>query len=117
MRSKNRAALKTAQVKQWRLKIQEWKQSGLSQARFSELHGIKPCTFSYWKCRLQNNSEVTSKNESCFLPLSVIQEDPVPLNTGKSGLSVTIQNRFTINIDEQFNSSTFFQLVQVLEEL
>jgi hypothetical protein len=36
---------------------------------------------------------------------------------GKSGLSVTIGDRFTINLEKDFNPSTLCQLIKVLEKL
>jgi hypothetical protein len=41
----------------WRARIDEWRESGLSQSRYCRERGISLATFGYWKRRLDEKSE------------------------------------------------------------
>ena len=96
--------------KYWRHHIEEWKRSGLSQDKYCQQLGLSKYTFGYWNQKIRKG--IKSK---ALVPVSIIPEISPPDLSQQSGISVTIKNRFTINLDNKFNSSTLTELITILE--
>ncbi len=84
----------------WRQHVCDWKSSKLSQAEYCRQHGLDQSRFSYWKRRLKPK----------LLPVAVIR-----FPERKSGLQLTVDDRYRIEIDEQFSADTLRILLQLLE--
>ena len=84
----------------WQQQILDWQGSKLSQVEYCRQHNLSRTRFSYW-CRRFRSGPVQ---------VAMIQfPDQV------SGLRLIVNNRYQVEIDERFSSSTLQHLLQVLE--
>ena len=69
----------TTKQRAWRKRIEDWSESGLSQADFCRRHGINTKHFYYWKNKLENrNPAAPHPRSGVFMPVEVIEEQPSP---------------------------------------
>ncbi len=93
----------------WRNHIQSCSQSNLSQERYCREHGLALSTFSYWKRQLAKSRD----REPRFFPL-MLQGPPTAKKT--AGLSLYLNDdKYRIELSEDFSSSSLKQLVSVLD--
>ena len=69
--------------------IEEWKNSGKTQKRFSREHGIKYSKFLYW---MKKYRESTSDRDNGFLPLEVV-------TTGENDNSIDKTNQPRVEVE------------------
>lgn len=81
----------------WRKHLQDWKASGLSQAKFAEQNGINRWNFAYWKKRIQKIDDATIDK---LVPIKV---DRIPSRhnlDNKISLAITIDTGIQIQVNE-----------------
>lgn len=105
--------IKTREEKRrcWQGHIESWRQSGVSQAEYCRRNSLPIKSFGYWKKRNSN----ASRERLNFFPLVLSNPLRPPEATS---LQLRLQEkRFTIEIKEDFSSSTLKKLILSLEEL
>ena len=124
---------KAARAKQQRKKrekmrkfIKAWQRSGMAFTVYCRLFGMNPKSVEYWKRRFRSESQaetkptVKKKGKTKFVPVQPKVEPEViksPPPTTGSPLRLQVSNRFTIEVDDDFSSSTLQRLVSTLEQL
>ncbi|MCB2218557.1 MAG: hypothetical protein KQH59_21055 [Desulfobulbaceae bacterium] len=100
----------------WQHHIDDWRQSGQSQQRYCQTHGLALATFGYWRRKLRKGSAEKPR----FYPL-VLSGQPLrstAAHTSNSRLRVVLgDNRFTIEIDDHFSPGVLRDVVTTLEQL
>jgi|TARA_Y100000294_G_C8558009_1_gene337945 hypothetical protein len=61
----------------WRRRVEQWRQSGLSQAEFVRQHQLVMSQFSYWKRKFERAAE---PNSSAFVAVNAAATLPVRLH-------------------------------------
>ena len=89
---------------QWKEKIQNQRQSGLSMASWCKKNDISITTFYYWRDKLLPKSV----NRATFVELQDTQEAPEA-----SGITIECQN-FLIRLNKQFDPTTLQNCLKVL---
>jgi hypothetical protein len=84
----------------WRQQVLNWQESKLSPKEYCCQHNLSKTRFSYW-CRRFKPRPV---------PVALIQ-----LPVQDSGLRLIVNNRYQVEIDEQFSAGTLQHLLQILE--
>ena len=78
---------------QWQQRIQEWKESGLSQTAWCKQQNLKPTQLSYWHRKFEPKTAEPAKNQhsNAFIPIAVAEKPAVsPLTLGlPNGASIT----------------------------
>jgi hypothetical protein len=101
----------------WQQHISNWQSSSQSQQAYCREHGIALATFGYWRHKL--------KKPDCqkprFYPIEVVEEisnrqENYP-NTGTGVRLVLQNNRFAIDIGEQFSERVLRNLIICLEAI
>jgi transposase-like protein len=67
----------TAKCQQWQQILQQWAQSGMSQAEFCRQHQLRENRFTYWKIALLSeggSQKKKKKAKAVFLPVVVTSE-------------------------------------------
>ena len=95
----------------WRLHIQAWQDSGLSQRAYCKKKNLSEYRFSKWKSRLAKNDNVASR----FVRVPLTTGLPVPIKAGV--LHVHCPNGFRVDINEEFDSELLKKLLTVLGEV
>jgi hypothetical protein len=91
---------------EWKVKIQEWKKSGLTKKIWCDLNGIKFHSLKYWSARVkQLDRKIESFNSSIFYELKPIQ--PI-------GIKIKWQN-ITFEIDPDFDDKTLKRFLKALD--
>ena len=83
----------------WQHHILSCQESGLTPGEYCCQHNLKKSRFYYWRRRLNSRP----------VPVALIQ-----LSAG-SGLKLVVNDRYQVEIDEQFSTGTLEHLLQVLE--
>jgi len=105
---------KLAKLQYWHEHIESWKISGLSQAEYCRLNSLRPKNFWYWKKQTREALE-----QLRFFPLALVPRKAVnPIKPGSASLQLTLQEqRFRIEIGENFSPSVLKGLIMTLEQL
>jgi len=101
----------------WQGHIAGWEASGLSQLVYCSNNNLAVATFGYWRRKLKRLSGATDKPR--FYPLAVasLRQTPEPHEDGKPLRLHLAGDRFVVEIDNCFSSSTLQQLVRALEQI
>ena len=93
----------TKKQRYWQRYIDQWSQSGLSQAAYCREHKLKIKSFTYFKSRLKKKN----------LPVQFVQ---VPVESVRVPyfLKLNIGSSFQIDIPDGFSQNTLTQVLQVL---
>jgi transposase-like protein len=94
---------------QWRLRVQQWRDSGLSVRAFCERHGLAEPTFYVWRRALQPRGDAAG----AFLSVRVAEEGE-PAGTGI--VEVVLAGGRRLRVREGISPATLRQLLAVLEE-
>jgi hypothetical protein len=100
----------------WQQHIDTWRQSGQSQQRYCQTHGLALATFGYWRRKLKKGS--TEKPR--FYPLVLSGQSLLRGTAQTNTASVRVvlgNNRFTVEIDEHFSPAVLRDVVTTLEQL
>jgi transposase len=90
----------------WQDHIQAWRRSGLNQSEYCRRQGLNKDAYFYWKKKLSQDSS----------PLSLVPV-PVKINLAptRKPLVVVIDNRYRIEVSEDFEAATLRKVVDTLE--
>jgi len=100
----------------WQQHIDAWRQSGQSQQRYCQTHGLALATFGYWRLKLKKGSAGKPR----FYPLVLSGQSLASGLVQANNVSVRVvlgDNRFTIEIDEHFSPAVLRDVVTTLEQL
>jgi len=96
---------RTKKQKHWQRHIEQWSQSGLSQAAYCREHKLKSKSFTYFKSRLKKN-----------LPVQFVQVPVEPVRV-PSFVKLNVGSSFQIEIPDGFLQNTLTQVLQVLRNV
>ena len=102
MTTASRQNQRTKKQKYWQRHIEQWSQSGLSQATYCRERNLKIKSFTYFKSRLKKN-----------MPVQFVQVPVEPVQL-PSFLKLKIGSSFQIDIPDGFSQNTLTQVLQVL---
>lgn len=100
------------QIKQgreyWQSHIKTWQQSGQTRAVYCDQHGLNLKTFAYWRHRLKSEN----------VPVKLVQI-PVGMTSrpDRTVLRLVLDNRFAIEVTEDFNPATLAGVIKVVQGL
>ena len=98
----------------WRRHIENCISSPLTQAQYCRKHSLALATFGYWKRRLNMTRQETAR----FYPLTVQPVSPAKPGSSSAGISLHLDDeRFRIDLLEDFSAPTLKKLIQTLEQL
>jgi hypothetical protein len=99
----------------WQGHIESWKRSGLSQAEYCRLNSLRLKSFWYWKKR----STCETSEQLRFFPLALVPTKAAKaIKSELASLQLTLQEqRFRIEIGENFSPSVLKGLIMTLEQL
>jgi hypothetical protein len=106
---------KLAKRQYWQEHVECWKRSGLSQAEYCRLNLLRLKNFWYWK--KQNTGKTAEQLR--FFPLALVPTKAAnPIKPESASLQLTLQEqRFRIEIGENFSPSVLKGLILTLEQL
>ena len=93
----------------WKKRIEQWRQSGLSQAEYCRRHHLKDHQLTYWKRRFEKTETAVS-----FVSLPV-GTSSLAVNTAP--LTLSIDNHFKVEIRPGFDGHLLRQLIVALQGL
>ena len=96
----------------WKQQIEQWQQSGLSQAEYCRRNNLKHHQLVYWKRRcLKTETEVS------FVPVQLEALLDIPAPADQASLTVIIDNPFKVEIAAGFDPQLLRQVVTALRGL
>ena len=94
----------------WTSHIEAWKNSGLSQVEYCRQNDLSRVQFSYWKCKLDKQTEPVT-----FVP---VLGKPMLSSEGALNLhgsiKLIIDNRYKIEVGDGFSPITLSTLIRTL---
>lgn len=88
----------------WQEHLDNWKSSGISRRKYCEENGINANTFGYWIQRIRK----LGKTDSSFVCLNIG-------NNSDSTFEITIKNKYTIKVNNNYSSESLQKLIRTLE--
>ena len=96
----------------WKQQIEQWQQTGLTQAEYCRRNNLKHHQLVYWKKRyLKTQSDVS------FVPIQLEDLLDIPAPTDQASLTVVIDNQFKVEVTEGFDPQLLRQLIVALRGL
>ncbi len=101
----------------WQEHIAGWRASGLSQRVYCRNNHLAVATFGYWRRKLK--LQIGKSDKPRFYPLAVAGPHQAAfLKRGGHSLRLLLgENRFIIEIDDEFSPSTLQRLILALEQI
>ena len=96
----------------WRLHIEGWRKSGLSQVDYCRSNDLSRHRFTYWKCKGDKKTKHTT-----FIPVLHKPSKITPIISNTAPLKVLIGDRYRIEIGDGFSSDTLSRLLHSLERM
>ena len=94
---------------QWRCRVQQWQDSGLSVRAFCDRYGLAEPTFYAWRRALRRRAEAAGT----FIPVRVAaEEEPAPAGA----VEVVLAGGRCLRVRPGFDPATLRHLLAVLEE-
>ena len=96
----------------WKQQIEQWQQTGLSQAEYCRRNNLKHHQLAYWRKRCL-------KTESAVSFAAVQLEDllDIPASTDQASIAVVIDNRFKVEVTAGFDPQLLRQVIAALRGL
>lgn len=102
----------------WTAAVQACERSGLTQQEFCKAQGLCPSTFRYWKKELSAKGAVPPKPAQELVPVPVtIQPPSFPKAESSGSISLTVRDRYLLDIPDGFQAATLEQILLVLENV
>jgi len=96
----------------WKQQIEQWQQTGLSQAEYCRRNNLKHHQLVYWKRRcLKTETEVS------FVPVQLEALLDIPAPADQASLTVIIDNQFKVEIVAGFDPQLLRQVLTALRGL
>jgi hypothetical protein len=96
----------------WKQHIDNWQETGLTQAEYCRRNNLKHHQLVYWKKRF-----LKTETEVSFVPLKLEDLLDMPEQADHSALFLVINNHFKIEIRRGFDAQLLRQLILALREL
>jgi hypothetical protein len=94
--------------RQWRRRIDQWRESRLSVRAFCAQHGLSPASFYHWRRVLARRAA----EQPVFVPVQVVA-DAMPVQA--SALEVVLADGRAVRVAPGFDAATLRRLLAVLE--
>jgi len=94
----------------WQQHLQNWKSSGLSQAKYCRQHELSLKSFVYWKRKDKGLSTAV-----CLVEVPVQRQSKVSYPPYSSSLSLVVGSHYRIELDRGFDTQVLDQLLGFLE--
>ncbi len=94
----------------WKRHVENCKDSGLSQIQYCKDQQLAQSTFQYWKAKL--NRQNLSRP---LLPVTITSDFHPIVDSVPSGVSLSVKDRFNIQLDIGFNRETLLSVLDILE--
>ncbi len=92
-------------AKSWRIHIEQWAESGLSQREYCRQNNLKSNRFTYWKVKYSKTDQ----------PMELVQI-PLPIDHCKSsGLKLNIGRDLQVEIPDGFEKETLEQVLLAIK--
>jgi hypothetical protein len=96
----------------WKQQIEQWQQTGLTQAEYCRRNNLKHHQLVYWKKRyLKTQTEVS------FAAVQLEDLLDIPTPADQSALTLVIDHHFKVQIAAGFDSQLLRQLIAALRGL
>jgi transposase len=103
----------------WRDHVAGWKSSGLSLRLYSERHGLKAGTLSYWSSRLKARSAgapaSSSGPEATFLAVRVAEPAVAMPEPPDERIELALPGGRVVRVGRGFDAATLDRLLDVVE--
>jgi len=96
----------------WKQQIEQWQQTGLSQAEYCRRNNLKHHQLVYWKKRY-----LKAETEVSFVPVQLEALLDIPAPADQASLTVIIDNKFKVEIAAGFDPQLLRQVVTALRGL
>ncbi|RZB29716.1 MAG: hypothetical protein SRB1_01996 [Desulfobacteraceae bacterium Eth-SRB1] len=96
----------------WQAHITSWEKTDISQAEYCRLNGLSSRSFGYWKKR-QDSAKV---NPVSFVPVPLAPPMDVGSKVGRAPLCIVLDDRYRIEVSDDFYPLTLQRLVHALEQ-
>ena len=100
----------------WFQHIEQWQQSGLSQAEYARQQKLSIKSFGYYRRRYMQQ-HASGKKPASLLPVTVasIETSEPPAQPGNTGITLTSPTGFRIELTPGFDPQTLRTVLQALE--
>ena len=96
----------------WKQQIEQWQQTGLTQAEYCRRNNLRHHQLVYWKKRyLKTETDVSF----AAVKLEALLDIPAP--TDPASLTVVIDNQLKVEVTDGFNPQLLRQLIAALRGL
>ena len=95
----------------WQAHIDSWQQSGLSQTEYTRQHKLSVKSFAYYKTRYSEITESAQDQPVKMNPLLIDEPAGLP---DHSGITLTTQQGYKLDVPPGFHQDTLRQLLVVL---
>ncbi len=97
--------------KYWSDRVQQWRDSGLTQKEYCEREGLSLERLGSWKRRLDREAQVGG--EIVAVPSGIVSSALFAVR----GLGLVVNERYRVEIPDTFSPSTLESVLQVLNRL
>ena len=97
----------------WPEHITSWEKTEMSQAEYCRRYGLSSKSFTYWKKR-QGQTKV---NPVSFVPVPLAPAIDVGNKIGSASLCIVLDERYRVEVGDDFSPLTLQRLVHVLERM
>jgi transposase len=95
--------------KKWKMHIEAWEESGITQTEYCRIHGLNAGQFTYYKSQRKRKAGTNT-----LVPIQ-INPDLFPSEPpGGSKLRLNIENGFQIEIENDFDPSLLTALIRTV---
>ncbi len=96
----------------WKQQIEQWQQTGLTQAEYCRRNNLKHHQLVYWKKRyLKTETDVS------FVPVNLQDLLDIPAPPDRASLTVVIDNHFKVEITDGFDPGLLRKVIVALRGL
>lgn len=94
----------------WSQHIENCNRSGLTQVQYCRDNDLNKHTFAYWKSKLNRQSIFRP-----LLPVSIRPDRKQEISSFPSGISLSFDDRFKVQLEVGFKSDTLQKLIDLLQ--
>ena len=95
----------------WQGHINSWEKTSMTQAEYCRQNGLSSKTFGYWK---RKNAKLNSLS---FIPVPLTPPMDACTKISRAPLCIVIDNRYRIEVSDNFSPLTLQKLVHTLEQM
>jgi Transposase len=104
----------------WRQHINQWAETGLSQAEYCREHGLRQTQFCYWKKQFLKTKKFPLQIVQIPTPIK-IDERPEYLNENstcyRQDMKIILKNGIQVVLSDDFSAKGFKKLIIVINEV